>query len=47
MSEMLALKKTIARQSDRYTGADARQDYAWRDEREAEQGSGWWIWGMR
>lgn len=38
-TEMTAMKKTIERmETDRYTGADARRDFAWRDERAAEQG---------
>lgn len=38
-TEMVAMKKTIERmEGDRYTGADARRDFAWRDERVAEQG---------
>jgi len=37
-TEMVAMKKTIERmESDRYTAADARRDFAWRDERAAEQ----------
>lgn len=33
------MKKTIERiEGDRYTGADARRDFAWRDERAAEHG---------
>ncbi|MDQ0140081.1 hypothetical protein [Cupriavidus necator] len=38
-TEMVAMKKTIERmEEDRYTGADARRDFAWRDERVAGQG---------
>ena len=38
-TEMVAMKKTIERMdADRYTAADSRRDFAWRDERAAEQG---------
>lgn len=38
-TQMAAMKETIQRmETDRYTGADARRDFAWRDERAVEQG---------
>lgn len=37
--DLIAVKATMARiETDRYTGSDARRDFAWRDERSTELG---------
>jgi hypothetical protein len=37
--ELVAVKASLARiETDRYTGSDARRDFAWRDERTVEFG---------